>query len=716
MAEEDQKSPPQTESGHFEREESRLWRLALFFLVLLATGMAALSWERLQRFPYHLGAIPLGLLALAVLFAVYVYGRRREVSDIRNLVDNLQDRAGPIPTEEQLDQLSQVIMRSQRSFKELIDALDDAAFAVSLDGTLRTVNRKVAELLGKPYNEIVGHKLDEFIEEPRRDDLTPSLSYFLEKRRWSGLLTLRLRNSTRPLYFDCIVNAIVKDEDVTGASVLARDVTQEHEKEKRFTELFETLHEGVYFRTPEGRFIDVNAALVHMLGYGSKQEVLALRPADLTYGQGENPLLGNLVDKTGAVNEREITLRRKDGSPVLLIDTSRAVLDAYGQIIRFQGTLVNITERRQMEKAIRQQEQFQRYLLESFPDLILVIDMEGRYEFVSARIRDLLGYKPEYLLGRNIDEEKGESPELITLYREIVNGQKVFGFCEYRASHVDGSSRTMRASASALYDAEHKLNGAIISVRDITIERKLEQQVIENERLAAMGQMIGGFAHELNNPLTGILGISELLEDEKHNDTTRKQIAMLQQQTRRAAEIVQNLLYFSRPPVPGQTAVNLAETIQRTLHLHAYSLRKNNITIDFLPEKSIPTIKGDQHQLMQLFLNLIVNAEQAVHEIRDRGTLRIRMEKLNNWVAITFQDDGPGIATDILNHIFDPFYTTKRPGRGTGLGLSICKAIVREHGGSIDASSGPGGGAVFTVTFPVTTAAASAGSGNSSVQ
>jgi signal transduction histidine kinase len=130
-------------------------------------------------------------------------------------------------------------------------------------------------------------------------------------------------------------------------------------------------------------------------------------------------------------------------------------------------------------------------------------------------------------------------------------------------------------------------------------------------------------------------------------------------------------------------------------------LRKSNITADFLPEPSLPTVEGDPHQLMQVFLNLILNAEQAMREVRDRGTLRIRLEKSAGSVSATFQDDGPGIPSDILPNIFDPFYTTKRPGRGTGLGLSICKAILREHGGNVEAASGPGGGAVFTVTLPV---------------
>jgi signal transduction histidine kinase len=175
---------------------------------------------------------------------------------------------------------------------------------------------------------------------------------------------------------------------------------------------------------------------------------------------------------------------------------------------------------------------------------------------------------------------------------------------------------------------------------------------------------------------------------------------MLQQQARRATEIVQNLMYFSRPPLPGKTDINVAELVQRTLHLHAYSLRKNNITVDFLPESPLPNVTGDPHQIMQVFLNLVMNAEQAIREVRDRGTLRIRLGKDDDHIMIIFQDDGPGIPGDILPKIFDPFYTTKRPGRGTGLGLSICKAILREHGGNVEVASRPGGGAVFMVYLP----------------
>lgn len=703
MADEKEPGPIRIPS-HLEKEENWLWRTALLFLVLLATGLAAESWERLQNLPYHLGLISIAVLAIAIAFAGFAYGRRKRVTELRTLVRDLQERA--TPTEEQLDQLGQLIARSQRSFKELIDSFDDVAFAVSLDGKLKTVNRRMAELLGVPYTEVVGHKLDEFLDEPKREEAERGLSRFIDKRRWSGTVAVRPKSSKRVLYFDCVLNAIVKGDEVVGISALARDVTEEHEKERRFTELFETLQEGVYFSTPDGKFLDGNAALVRVLGYQSKDELLSLDPKALNANLADDPVLGRSAGDQGGIRTREIKLRRKDGSLATFADSSRAVWDTAGKIVRYQGTLVDVTERHRMEEAIRRQEEFQRYLLESFPDLILVIDLNERYSFVSTRVYELLGYRPDELVGKKVESEPEHSAELLALAREIITGRSPSGSCDYRARHRDGSYRTMRASASSLFDAENKVSGVIASVRDITVEKKLEQQIIQSERLAAMGQMIGGFAHELNNPLTSILGMSELLQDAPSAEGSQKQLEMLQQQARRAVEIVQNLMYFARPPAPGKAQIDLGELVQRTLHLHAYSLRKSNITVDFLPDTSLPPVLGDAHQLMQVFLNLILNSEQAMREVRDRGTLRIRLERRDKAVAVTFQDDGPGIPAEILSNIFDPFYTTKRPGRGTGLGLSICKAIMREHSGNVEAASGPGGGAVFTVTLPAAEPAA----------
>jgi PAS domain S-box-containing protein len=694
-------SPRPSRPPHkLDQEESQLWRWILLFMVLLAAGFAALAWERLQTLPYHLGPVAAGVLVLSMLLAVYAYGRRKEVVELKLLLQDLQEHVGAAPSEDQLDQLNELIARSQRSFKELIDSLEDAACAASLDGTLRTVNKTVSDLLALPYTSIVGQKIFEFLEEPSRSNIEAGLVRFLEKRHWSGTVRVRLKNNSRALYFDCVLNAIVKSGEVVGVSMLGRDVTGQHEKELRFTELFETLQEGAYFCTPEGRLLDANPALVSILGYTNKEELLAVDPKALNSDPTQPPVLGRAADDRGAVRAREITLRRKDGTAAVFLESSRAIWDEAGKLIRYQGTLVDVTERRKLERQLLQQEEFRRSLLEGFPDLILVFDLEERHTFVSSRVRDLLGYQSADLLGKKLSESPDHSPELIALYHEVVGGNK-FGSAEYSVRHKDGTVRTMRASASQFFDADSKLAGVIVSVHDISTEKKFEQQVVQSERLAAMGAMIGGVAHELNNPLSSILGVSELLQDGQTTDAGRKHILILQQQARRAAEIVHNLTYFATPPTPGKARVQLADIVERTLNLHAYSLRKNNITVDFVRDPGLPYVLGDPHQIMQVFLNLILNAEQAIREGRDRGTLRIRLGSNGQSVWASFLDDGPGVPSEILASIFDPFYTTKRPGRGTGLGLSICKSIMKEHNGLIEAANAPGGGAAFTVTLPI---------------
>src|SRR5271169_460917 len=162
-------------TGSLEREESQLWRWLLGFMVLLSVALAALLWERLENIPFSLRAIPIGVLALSVLFAVYAYGRRREVSELKGLLRGLQEHVGAAPSEEQLDQLSQVIQRSQRNFKELIDSFDDPACAVSLDGTLRTVNKRITEVTGLPYSELVGSKIYDLLEEPTQEEVERGL-------------------------------------------------------------------------------------------------------------------------------------------------------------------------------------------------------------------------------------------------------------------------------------------------------------------------------------------------------------------------------------------------------------------------------------------------------------------------------------------------------------------------------------------------------------
>jgi PAS domain S-box-containing protein len=495
------------------------------------------------------------------------------------------------------------------------------------------------------------------------------------------------------------MRTIHKDNEVHGFSIWARDITQQRERESRFTDLFETLHEGVYFSTPEGALLDANHTLLQMLGFESKSELLATRISDLYVNPDDRHRGLAEVNQRSAVQDKEIRLRRRDGAEIVCLDSSRAIYDNEGRVVRYQGTLVDITARRAVENQLSEQQQFNHRLIECFPDAILVVDKDMRYTFVSPRIQEILGWEPDDIVGKPVTFADQLS-EPARLYRDVLAGVEKVGSIEFAAQHRDGSWRTLRATASSLVGGNNEVVGVVASVRDVTGSKQLEQQLIQAERLAAMGQMIDGFAHELNNPLTAIMGATDLL-DASDAETSQKHLKLLKDQSRRAVEIVQNLLFFSRPPARGNSRLNLNELIQRTLLLHQYSLRVSGITVDFLPEPSLPMFEGDANQLMQVFLNLLINSEQAIRSVRERGTIRVRLARNDSRLHVAFQDDGPGVPEGNLRNIFDPFYSTKGPGGGTGMGLSVALGIVKNYGGDIKFQAAPGSGAVFTVSLPL---------------
>ena len=228
-----------------------------------------------------------------------------------------------------------------------------------------------------------------------------------------------------------------------------------------------------------------------------------------------------------------------------------------------------------------------------------------------------------------------------------------------------------------------------------------QQLLLQSEKLAAVGQLISGIAHELNNPLTGVVGWTQYLLSQPLSKDVAKHLGTINDQALRASKIVQNLLTFSRQHKPEQRMVNLNEIIDSTLALRSYELRVNNIVVDRDYATDLPDVAVDPHQIQQVILNLVINAEQAMLSQRGSGALSVGTRQVDANIVVTVQDDGPGIPQDLLNKIFDPFFTTKPVGVGTGLGLSISFGIVQEHGGHIWAESAPGSGARFCIELPV---------------
>ncbi|GAI74303.1 unnamed protein product, partial [marine sediment metagenome] len=235
---------------------------------------------------------------------------------------------------------------------------------------------------------------------------------------------------------------------------------------------------------------------------------------------------------------------------------------------------------------------------------------------------------------------------------------------------------------------------------DITEHRRMQERLVIADRLASIGELAAGIAHELNNPLTGVIGFAEMLLEENVSDDAREKIAIIHHEARRTAEVVGNLLTFARKHKPSKRPVNVNGIIAAVLRLRAYEQKVNNIKIETHFAPDLPEIVADSFQLQQVFLNIVINAEFFMTEAHGKGVLVITSEKMDGFIRVTFTDDGPGIPEENTRKLFDPFFTTKKAGKGTGLGLSICHGIVAEHGGRIYAESGLGKGATFIIELP----------------
>jgi len=691
----------------FEKRQRELWLMAILVIFLLGVAYAWTSWDSIRSLAHHYEALPIGFVVLIVLFGVYMWNKTQEISELRGLMRGMEHRDENAPSEKQLDQLFEIISRSQQGYRDLIDSFDDILLAVSLDGQIRAVNRSFSDLVDTAFQQIIGKPLADFVQESSGEGarlVERAMPRFMERRQWAGVIQVRLKSQSSPFFFDCVAHAMMRGDKIGGITVLARDISALRKNETRFTELFESLQEGIYITTPDGTIVDVNPALVRMLGYDSKEEVLKRRVPEIFVDREERKLVKEEVERQPMIQGKEITLIRRDGTSIVCLNTAAAVRDNSGRVLRYQGALMDITERREMERRLHQQQEFARRLVDSFPDLILVLDANAHYTFVSPRCKDVLGYDIEEAQnmafgGRTHPEDL---PAANSLYQDIIAGRQSFASLEIRVRHKLGEWRRIRFNFSPLADEKGNIEGVVLSGRDVTDLKRLEEQLIQAEKLAAMGQMLAGVAHELNNPLTAILGVTELLRERQgEDDSTKRQLELTHRQARRAARIVQNLLEFSRPASPQKKPLDLSNLLDRTLQLHEHSLRRNNVEVDFRLQPDLPGVIGDANQLIQVFLNLITNAEQAIREVRDTGRIQIRAGRNGNQLAITVQDDGVGIRPESLPRIFDPFYTTKRPGGGTGLGLSICMSIIREHGGNIEAETLPAGGSAFTIYLPI---------------
>jgi PAS domain S-box-containing protein len=588
--------------------------------------------------------------------------------------------------------------RSKRQWVEDIDAISD--YIVVHDRSWRVVrtNRSLASHLGVPPVALVGEAMSSLrqIAETGSDLPCPFCRDTQQPRE-----EYVVASPERIFLVSTSRTPGVSDDDTRTIHVL-KDITDRREAERRYRELFDSIQEGLFFATPDGRFLDVNDAMVRMLGYDARDELLRADVGPHLYpaAAARERFLQALAQR-GVLRNYEETLRRKDGTLLHTLQNITAVRDSRGNIAQIRGLMLDVTEQKTFQSQLQRERDFNQKILNTTQSMILVLDTAGLISYANRRCFEA-GYREDELIGHRLVDwvEASHRGDFEAALETTAHGQQVENL-ELRVRRSDASMGHFSISLSPMRDEQNTVNSVVVVMTDITDAALLQAKLAHSEKMATIGRLVSGVAHEVNNPLAAILGFTDLLlENPQVPENAREDLQIILRETQRTKDIVQDLLSFARQRPVQRELVQVNSVLRQTIKLRSYDFASHGVeVIEEFDEKLSPAL-GDSQQLQQVFLNILNNAYDAVQESGQRGRIAIRTRLRGESIEVSVTDNGTGIIDP--ERIFDPFYTTKQAGKGTGLGLSICYGIVRAHGGEILCWNNSGQhGSTFVVRVPV---------------
>ena len=663
--------------------------------MLGATAASNLGWTdcTLVRLPGANGELA-GVLALS--------GRSRALDQEERVF--LETMAGHAAMALENARLFTRIEQANRHWMEIFDAITDFIVVHDHTGKVLRVNRSLATMIGVPPPELIGVNMRALLA--LNSEVAPhSCPFCRAMADDSDEFVHPVFDRTYLVSTSRVHGA--HDEGMQTIHVL-KDISDRREAERRYRELFDNIQEGLFFSTPGGRFVEVNDAMVRMLGYGSREELLQIDiPTQLYFSPEQRLHHAAVMKENGSLRNFEATLRRKDGSPIHVLINAFGVYDNLGGVLQIRGLMLDVTGLRTYQSELHRERDFSGKILSNTQSLILVADTAGLVSYANRRWYEA-GFEQRDLLGRPLLElvAPGFVRPLSDALQSTLNSQQVDNL-ELQIVRGNGAPGKFSANLSPMRDEQGIVTSIVVVLTDITDSAVLRDKLVHAEKMAAVGQLVAGVAHEVNNPLTAILGFADLLmENPDLPETARKDLRVILQEAQRTKQIVQNLLSFARQMPPQRSAVQLNSILRRTMQLRSYDFHSHGVEVIEHLDEELPEVMGDAHQLQQVFLNILNNAYDAVHEIGRPARIEIMSTKAGDSVEVSFRDNGDGISDP--SKVFDPFFTTKEVGKGTGLGLSICYGIVKEHSGDILCHNNTSGqGATFIVRLPATSHSAS---------
>jgi two-component system NtrC family sensor kinase len=610
------------------------------------------------------------------------------------------------------------IREATKRFEKIAEMGDDGIIVFDEDSRIEFANQMASEIMGLPKDHILGREFFSLIG--KRDE------EFLEEMvmRGEGMgekvcTEMSLHTSQDQVKASEVCIAPTRSEDgriKTYAYI--RDITERKkfekelkESEEKFRNLFERVQHGLFISTQEGRFLDCNQAMLEMAGYPNKEEFLKINIAkDLYVNPQEREAFRRLVEQQGFVKDLEVEFKKKNGEKITVLLTAHVKRDEKGEVVRYEGINIDISDRKRMERELKEANDFLMNLIDSSVDAIIVTNMKGDILLFNKGGENLLGYKSEEVVGkmhiRNI-YPPGVAKEVMDKLKSPDYGG-IGKLTSFPIVHrrKDGELIEGDLSASLIYDEKGNQIASVGIFKDLRerlrIERelqKMQEALLQSEKLAAMGRLTSQIAHELNNPIYGIMNTLELLKTEIPPESKRRRILDLSlSEIQRLSEMLRNMLSFSKPEEEKRRPIKIDELIEGILLMMERQMRESNIQVETSFDPDIPEIMASTNQMRQVMLNLIKNAKEAMPK---GGNLFIRTGKEDNRVLIHIQDTGMGIPEEIRDKIFEAFFTTKQKVKGVGLGLSVCYGIIKDHGGEIKVESEEGKGTTFVISLPI---------------
>jgi len=600
--------------------------------------------------------------------------------------------------------------KTKMMLNSILATIEDGIYVISQDFTVEFMNRQMLEMFG----EGVGEKCYQIINKSNSQ-----CPWCRSNRVFNG------ESIRREVYIPKvdktfeITSSPFKDSDGNIFKLgIYHDITESKQQEARlkssmedYRRIFEHVAVGVYISTKEGKFVDANQALLDMLGYSSKEEFLEIDIIkDLYLFPEDRRMFQEMIERDGRVVDYEVQFRRKDGTAIPVLMTSHVRYDHQGNIIGYEGINVDQTQRYQMERKLREAHDFMNKIVQSAPISIMAADLEGNIITWNKAAEKTLGYASDEVIGKmHITKvyPEGKAYEIMKALRDPEDGEiGVFPPQPVLYVRQDGRIIDGHLSAAMIYDDDGNEAATVGSFVDLTerieMERalsKTQEQLLHSEKLAAMGRLTSQVAHELNNPLYGIMNTLELLKSEVPPDNKRRKLLdMSLSEIVRLADMLKKMLSFSKPEQEIKKLVNVTTIVDEILMLHEKQLQEHSIKISTDLDAELDDVYASSNQLRQVFLNMVSNARDAMPE---GGTLSVKTYSGNGFVYIGFADTGVGISEDNLGKIFDSFFTTKSSVKGVGLGLSVCYGFIKDHGGDIKVESMPGEGTQFIISLPI---------------